>query len=437
MKNKGQEEKRILVIGGGAAGMMAALFAVGKGCGVHLFEQNEKLGKKLFITGKGRCNFTNACSREEMLANVVSNPRFLYSALNSWDSRDTIRFFEELGVRTKVERGNRAFPASDHSSDIIRALEQALRERGAVIHLRSKVTGICTEQESGDGSEADSACSGKERKKVTGVRLENGTFIRGDAVILASGGLSYPSTGATGDGLRFARALGHTTKPCRPALVPLEVREPWAEELQGLSLRNVTLTVNYGKKKKYQEFGEMLFTHFGISGPLVLSASSVIGKALEEGELSAWIDLKPALTDEQLDARILREFEQAPNKSFRNAAGSLFPAKLRPVMINLSGIDGEKPVREVTREERRRFTGLIRHLPLTITALRGWREAVITQGGIHVKEVDPSTMESKLVRGLYICGEVLDLDAMTGGFNLQIAWATGHAAGCAAGEERE
>ena len=417
--------------------MMAALFAVREGVSVHLFDQNEKLGKKLFITGKGRCNFTNACGQDEMLANVVTNPRFLYSAFNSWNSADTIRFFEELGVRTKIERGNRAFPASDHSSDIIRALEQALRSRGVVIHLRSKVTQICTETADDRDTQSEAAPqkkTGGVRRTVTGVRLENGSFIRGDAVVLATGGLSYPSTGSTGDGYRFAVGEGHTLKPCRPALVPLETGESWAAELQGLSLRNVTLTIPYGKKKKYQEFGEMLFTHFGISGPLVLSASSVIGRALEEGPLSAWIDLKPALSDEQLDARILREFEQSPNRSFQNAAGSLFPSRLRPVMVKLSGIDGDKPVREVTREERALFLALIRRLPLTITGLRSYREAVITQGGIHVKEVDPSTMESKLVRGLYICGEVLDLDAMTGGFNLQIAWATGHAAGCAAGQ---
>ena len=399
--------------------MMAALFAVGGGCRVHLFEQNEKLGKKIYITGKGRCNFTNACGRDETLQNVVSNPRFLYSALSSWDSEDTIRLFEELGVRTKVERGNRAFAASDHASDIIRALEQALRERGVVIHLRSKVSEICTEEDT-----------------VTGIRLENGTFIHGDAVILATGGLSYPSTGSTGDGLRFASAAGHTLVSCRPALVPLETEESWVPELQGLSLRNVTLTIPYGKKKKYEAFGELLFTHFGISGPLVLSASSYIGPALEQGKLPGWINLKPALDEEQLNARLLREFEQAPNKAFHNAAASLFPAKLLPVMVRLSGIDGSKPVRDVTREERLHFAELIRHLPVTITSLRGFREAVVTQGGVRVKEIDPSTMESKKVRGLYLCGELLDLDALTGGFNLQIAWATGHAAGCAAGRTK-
>ena len=465
-----EKTPRILVVGGGAAGMMAALFAVGAGHSVHLFEQNEKLGKKLFITGKGRCNFTNACSREDILRNVISNPRFLYSSIHAWDSDDSIRFFEELGVPVKVERGNRAFPASDHSSDIIRALEKALRDRGVVIHLRSKVTEICIEEitaentaeneqephkqdlhdQKSPGQEihtcgitytAGRRKTSSERKKkdtkpagrVVGVRLENGTVIRGEAVILAAGGLSYPSTGATGDGLRFAADAGHSVTACRPALVPLETREPWAAELQGLSLRNVTLTIPYGKKKKYEEFGEMLFTHFGISGPLVLSASSVIGEALEKGPLEAWINLKPALDDAQLDARLLRELEQSPNRSFRNAVSSLFPARLLPVMIRLSGIPQDRPAREITHAERQRFLQLIRHLPMTVTGTRSFREAIITQGGVSVREIDPATMESRKIRGLYLCGEMLDLDALTGGFNLQIAWATGHAAGCAAG----
>ncbi len=416
------------MIGGGASGMMAAFFASAGGAAVHLFEQNEKLGKKVYITGKGRCNFTNACSREETLRNVVSNSRFLYSALNGWDSSDTIRLFEQLGVRTKVERGSRAFPVSDHASDIIRAMEKALRDRGVVIHLRSKVTEICTEtkDDAGPGIE-----DGRQRT-VTGLRLENGVFIRGDAVILAAGGLSYPSTGAGGDGLRFAAAAGHTVTETRPALVPLETEEDWVPDLQGLSLRNVALTIPYGKKK-FEGFGELLFTHFGISGPLVLSASSYIGAALEKGRLSGWINLKPALDPDQLEARLLREFEQAPNRAFHNAAAPLFPAKLVPVMVRLSGIDAAKPVRDITRKERQRFAELIRHLPLTVTASRGFREAIITQGGVSVKEVVPSTMESKKVRGLYLCGELLDLDALTGGFNLQIAWSTGHAAGCAAG----
>lgn len=418
-----EKTPRILVVGGGAAGMMAALFAVGEGHSVHLFEQNEKLGKKLFITGKGRCNFTNACSREEMLANVISNPRFLYSSIQRWDSNDSQRFFARLGVPVKVERGNRAFPASDHSSDIIRALEKALRDSGVVIHLRSKVAGICLEEDPA------SAAPGK---RAVGVRLDNGAVIRGASVILAGGGLSYPSTGASGDGLRFAADAGHTVTACRPALVPLETRESWVPTLQGLSLRNVTLTVAYGKKKKYEAFGEMLFTHFGISGPLVLSASSVIGKELEKGPLQAWINLKPALDEAQLDARLLREFEQAPNRAFRNAAASLFPAKLLPVMVELSGIPQDTPAREITHAQRQQFLQLIRHLPMTLTGTRSFREAIITQGGVNVREVDPATMESKKVRGLYLCGEMLDLDALTGGFNLQIAWTTGHAAGQAA-----
>ncbi|MCC6093826.1 MAG: NAD(P)/FAD-dependent oxidoreductase [Eubacterium sp.] len=409
---------KVCVIGGGAAGMAAAIFAAERGFPVHLFEQNEKLGKKLFITGKGRCNFTNACEKDELFGHVVTNPRFLYSAFNNFNSQDAIRFFEQLGVRTKVERGNRAFPASDHSSDIIRAMEKRLQSLDVKVHLKSRVQKVLTEPLS--PSEADK----KQTRQVTGILLENGAVIDCDAVILATGGLSYPSTGATGDGLRIASSLGHTVQKTRPALVPMETGEDYIPKLQGLSLRNVTLTIPYGKKKKFQEFGEMLFTHFGISGPLALSASSYIGRALEDGPLPAFIDLKPALTDEQLDARLLREFERARNKELKNAVASLFPAKLRPVMIEVCGIPADKPVNEITREERAHFRQLVKAFPFTITGLRGYNEAIITQGGIHVKEINPSTMESRLVQGFYVIGEVLDVDAVTGGFNLQIAWAT-------------
>lgn len=409
---------KICVIGGGAAGMACAMFAAERGFKVHLFERNEKLGKKLFITGKGRCNFTNACEKDELFSHVVTNPRFLYSAFNSFSSQDTIRLFESLGVHTKVERGNRAFPSSDHSSDIIRALEGRLRLLDVKIHLKTRVMKILTENLSPEETIK------KQNRRVSGILLENGSVIPCDAVILATGGLSYPSTGSIGDGFVIAENLGHTLQKQRPALVPLETAESYIPELQGLSLRNVTLTIPYGKKKQFHEFGEMLFTHFGISGPLALTASSYIGKYLEDGPLAAYIDLKPALTDEQLDARLLREFENARNKELKNATASLFPAKLRPVMMKLSAIPEDKPVNEITREERAGFRRLVKAFPFTITGLRSYNEAIITQGGISVKEINPSTMESRLVRGMYAIGEILDLDAVTGGFNLQIAWST-------------
>ena len=413
---------KCVIIGGGAAGMAAALFLAEAGAEVFLLEQNEKLGKKLFITGKGRCNFTNACDVDGLLSHIVTNPRFLYSSFYGWDSNHTIDLFEKLGVKTKVERGNRAFPASDHSSDIIRALEKRLREKGVSISLRTKVSEIL----------ADTDTDGK--KKIKGVLLSDGTGIPADAVVVATGGLSYPSTGATGDGYHFAEETGHRIDSCRPALVPLVTQEDYIPKMQGLSLRNVTLRIPYGKKKEFKEFGELLFTHFGISGPLALSASSYIGSALEENQksggngLPAFLDLKPALTEKQLDDRLLREFGEAKNKEFKNVIPGLFPASLRPVMLDLSGIPGEKPVREITKEERKNFISLIKSFPFTITGTRGYKEAIITQGGVSVKDVNPSTMESRRVGGLYFAGEVLDLDGVTGGYNLQIAWATAHTA---------
>jgi predicted Rossmann fold flavoprotein len=413
---------KCVIIGGGAAGMAAALFLAEAGAEVCVLEQNEKLGKKLFITGKGRCNFTNACDVDELFAHIVTNPRFLYSSFYGWDSNQTIDLFEKLGVKTKIERGNRAFPASDHSSDIIRALEKRLREKKVHICLRTKVSKLLT----------DAGADGKE--KITGVLLSDGTAASADAVVLATGGLSYPSTGATGDGYRFAEETGHRIAPCRPALVPLVTAEAYIPRMQGLSLRNVTLRIPYGKKKEFKEFGELLFTHFGISGPLALSASSYIGSALEENQkkdgegLPASLDLKPALTEKQLDDRLLREFGEAKNKEFKNVIPGLFPASLRPVMLELSGIPGEKPVREVTKEERKRFIALIKSFPFTITGTRSYNEAIITQGGVSVRDVNPSTMESRRVSGLFFAGEVLDLDGVTGGYNLQIAWATAHTA---------
>lgn len=402
--------RRVLIIGGGAAGMALAVFAAERGAEVHVFEQNEKLGKKLFITGKGRCNFTNACEEEEFFQKVVSNPKFLYSSVYGFSSRDAIEFFEKLGVHTKVERGNRAFPASDHSSDIIRGLERRMKKLDVHVHLNTKVEKILCREGRACGVEAA------------------GRQFEGDAVAVATGGLSYPSTGATGDGYRFARECGHRVTELRPALVPLEAKETYIPQMQGLSLRNVELTVTDGRKKLFSEFGELLFTHFGISGPLALSASSYVGKRLEKGELAARIDLKPALTPEQLDARLLREFEKSWNRQFKNVLPELFPSKMIPVILELSGIPGEAAVHDVTRGQREEFVRLTKAFPFTLTGTRGYREAVITQGGVQVREIHPATMESKILSGLYFVGEVLDLDALTGGFNLQIAWSTARAA---------
>ena len=408
--------EKIVIIGGGAAGMAAGVFLGEQGHKVHIFEKNEKLGKKLFITGKGRCNLTNSCDEETFFQSVVTNPKFLYSAFYGFTNQDAIRFFENLGLRIKEERGGRIFPVSDHSSDVIGVLEKKLKQLDVKIHLKSRVREIRTEE-------------GPERKnRVKGVVLENGAEIEADRVIVATGGYSYQATGSTGDGYRFARETGHGVTDIRPALVPVEIREEYIVRMQGLSLKNVELTVKDGKKVLYKNFGELLFTHFGMSGPLVLTASSYIGKRLEKGPLQGFLDLKPALTVEQLDRRLLREFEEGLNKQFKNVITGWFPAKLYPVMLELGEIPPEKKVHEITREERMAFLERVKKFPFTITGLRGFREAIITQGGIKVKEIDPGTMESKKVKGLYFIGEVLDLDGVTGGFNLQIAWSTAKAA---------
>lgn len=404
--------KKVLVIGGGAAGMMAAVAAAGNGAQVLLLEKNEKLGKKLFITGKGRCNITNAADLEDLFSAVVSNPKFLYSSFYSFTNDQVISFFEELGVQTKVERGGRVFPVSDHSSDVIRALEREMDRLGVEIRLRTEVKELIIENST-----------------VKGVLLSSGKKMYVDAVIAATGGISYPSTGSTGDGYRFAGQCGHKVTELLPSLVPMEVKEWYARELMGLSLRNIEIRVTDGKKKLYQEFGEMLFTHYGVTGPVILSASSIVGKKLKEKELTLHIDLKPALTEEQLDKRVLREFEENHNRQFKNAVDSLFPSKLRPIMVELSGIPEEKKVHEITKEERLHFVRLIKDFTMTLSGLRGYKEAIITKGGVSVKEIDPGTMKSKLVKGLYFAGEVLDLDAVTGGYNLQIAWSTGYLAG--------
>lgn len=407
--------KKVLVIGGGAAGMMAAVFAARGGREVHVFEKNEKLGKKLFITGKGRCNITNAGEMDTLFTSVVSNSKFLYSAFYGFTNEQTITFFEELGVPVKIERGNRVFPVSDHSSDVIGALSREMNRLGVEVHLHAEVEKILTDRENPE--------------LIRGIRLKNGKEVAGDACIVATGGISYPSTGSTGDGLRFAEELGLKVTELFPALVPMEVKEWYAKELQGLSLRNVTAAIYDGKKKLYEEFGEMLFTHYGVSGPIIISASSSVGKKLKEKELRLCIDLKPALTQEQLDQRILRDFEENRNKQFKNSVDRLFLAKLKPIMIELSGISPEKKVNEISKEDRIRFVKLIKEFPMTLTGLRSYKEAIITKGGVSVKEINPGTMESKKIKGLYFIGEVLDLDALTGGFNLQIAWSTAAAAG--------
>lgn len=407
----------VIVVGGGAAGMFAAIAAAKNGHQVTLYEKNEKLGKKIFITGKGRCNITNAADMEELFDAVVTNSKFLYSSFYGYTNQNVIDFFEDAGVPVKIERGNRVFPISDHSSDVIRALEREMKKVGVKVCLNTEVKSVEAEK-------------GKFNKVV----LKDTTTQTADACIVATGGLSYRSTGSTGDGFRFAENVGHKVTQCFPSLVSMETKEPWICELQGLSLRNVEAKILDGKKELYKDFGEMLFTHFGVSGPLIISASSYVGKKFmdkngQKKELTLEIDLKPALTEEQLDQRVLRDFEENHNRQFKNAITKLFPTKLIPVMLELGGIDPEKKVNSIEKEERKQFVHLIKHFRMTLTGLRDYPEAIITKGGVNVKEIDPGTMESKLVKGLYFAGEVLDLDALTGGFNLQIAWSTGYAAG--------
>ena len=415
---------KVLIIGGGAAGMMAGVFAARNHHEVHILEKNEKLGKKVFITGKGRCNVANACDTEELFPAVMSNPKFLYSGFYSFGPQDVMDFFEEAGVPLKVERGNRVFPQSDHSSDIIRALERELKKAGAGVHLHTAVKKVVKERTSDPET-------GIEKEKITGIILADGTFMEGDAVIVATGGFSYQSTGSTGDGYRFAEELGLKVTDISPSLVPLKTKEDYIPKLQGLSLKNTGLTIKNGKKVLYEDFGEMMFTHFGVTGPMILSASAHIGSKLAKapnGELTAYLDLKPALTREQLDARVLREFESGQNKQFKNVIGVLFPSSLTPVMLELGGIPADKKIHDISREERQHFIDLIKAFPFTITGMGEFKEAIITKGGVSVKEINPGTMESKKISGLYFAGEVLDLDAVTGGYNLQSAWSTAYLA---------
>lgn len=407
----------VVIIGCGAAGMMAGIHLAQMGYHPVIFEKNDRAGKKLFITGKGRCNLTNNCPKDELFGNIVTNPKFMYSAINSFDSEATMDFFEQLGLPLKTERGNRVFPASDHSSDVIRVLTDALKNNNVSIHYKTEVLDILTE--------------GEEEKHVIGlvVKKENGAkeTIKCNRIVVATGGLSYPLTGSTGDGYRWAKELGLSVIAPYPALVPMEIAEPVCKELMGLSLKNVSVafeTVVKNKKKVlYSGFGEMLFTHFGVSGPLILSASSYLNKYLDEGIILS-IDLKPALSEEQLEQRLLRDFGESKNKQIRNAISDLLPKSMLPVILERSGIDPYKKVNEVTKAERMELIHCLKHFTLTVSGFRGFDEAIITQGGVSVKEIDPRNMNAKKVGGLQFIGEVLDVDALTGGFNLQVAWST-------------
>lgn len=430
---------KVLIVGAGAAGMMAAISAAYEGNEVCVYEHNEKPGKKIYITGKGRCNITNACNTEEIFSKIMTNSKFMYSALYTFTNNDVIEMFNKLGCATKVERGERVFPVSDKSSDVISALQREMKKNNVKVQYNSEVTKIITDNNQFAAIEV----------------RENGKKYRvqGDKLIIATGGLSYPSTGSTGDGYTFAKNLGHTIKELSPSLVPFNIKDSEYKELQGLSLKNVELSISVDDKKIYKEFGEMLFTHFGISGPLVLSSSPILIQYLEKAKkkynkimskkdsnadvtlkgykpkVDISIDLKPALTKEQLNLRILRDFEKNIKKNFGNSLDELLPKKLIPIIIKRASIDPNKKVSFITKEERAILVDVIKELRYEFLSFRGYSEAIITKGGVNVKEINPSTMESKLVKGVYFAGEVLDVDAVTGGYNLQVAWSTGYLAG--------
>ncbi|MGI5897195.1 MAG: NAD(P)/FAD-dependent oxidoreductase [Oscillospiraceae bacterium] len=403
----------VIVVGGGPAGMMAAGTAARGGLRVLLLEKNPRMGRKLMITGKGRCNVTNNCDVQDFLNHVPTNPRFLQSAIHRFTPQDAMTFFEELGVPLKTERGNRVFPVSDKAVDVVDAMVKFVRESGVNVQYEAPVKALSCQ----DGA-------------VAGVTLESGEMLEADAVVVATGGKSYPRTGSTGDGYRLAEQVGHTILPPRPSLVPIETQEDWCQRVQGLSLKNVTLSavdVESGKIR-YSEMGEMLFTHFGVSGPLVLSLSAHLGD-LTKRQYRLLIDLKPALDVQALDARLLRDFSALQNKDFGNSLEKLLPRKLIPVIISMSGIPSTTKVNQITREQRRRLCELLKAVPLTVWRFRPIDEAVVTSGGVKVGEINPKTMESKLVKGLFFAGELIDVDAYTGGYNLQIAYSTGYAAG--------
>lgn len=405
-------KNRVVVIGGGPAGIMAAGIAAGKGSEVVLLEKNERLGKKLLISGKGRCNITNDTDIEGLIENTPGNGNFLYSAFYTFSNQDLIAFFNELGLETKVERGGRVFPASDSAKNVMHALQVFLSNNNVKIMTETAVKKILTEE-----------------SRVSGVECMNGKVIEADAVILAVGGMSYPGTGSTGDGYAMAKAVGHTIAPLKPSLVPLITKEAWIRDLQGLSLKNIEVTFKNTKGKDiYTDFGEMIFTHFGVSGPVILSASRHL-LAYDFRDIRLTIDLKPALSHEKLDERIQRDFDKYSRKQFKNSLEDLLPQKLIPVIIQLSEIEQDKPVHQITREERKRLAALLKGLETTIIGARPIKEAIVTAGGIRTGEINPSTMESKKVDGLFFAGEIIDVDAYTGGFNLTIAFSTGYLAG--------
>ena len=404
--------KEVIIIGGGAAGLMCGVTLAENGIKTTIVEKNEKLGKKIYITGKGRCNMTNLCERQEFFKSVTSNPKFLYSSVNAFDAAQTVEFFENHGLRTKTERGNRVFPESEHASDVTKTLEKAFKRAGGQVVLNTVVTDIVSEN----------GC-------FSGVKLNDGTCLRADACVIATGGLSYESTGSTGDGYVFAARLGHKVTDTFPSLVGLKTIETFVNELEGLSLKNVGLSAWVNGKKKYDEQGEMLFTRNGISGPLVLTVSSLLAKNIAGNDkVTVKIDMKPALDEEALDRRVLKDFAESVNKDIKNVLGGLLPSSLIPVILTLSGIGAERKVNGINAKERERLVRLIKGIPLEIKCSGGFNEAVITQGGVSVKEINPKTMESKLCSGIYFAGEVMDVDALTGGYNLQIAWSTAHAA---------
>lgn len=433
---------RVAVIGGGAAGMMAALRARECGHTVTLYEKNEKLGKKVYITGKGRCNVTNACDAEEFFEHVTGNVKFFYSAFYGFDNHAVMELIEKAGCRLKTERGNRVFPVSDHSSDVIKALRVRLEQLGCEIRYHAAVKQLLFEEYASDDDDVMASNSMEEgvhkafkkkknkyEKKITGIITSDGKKEQYDAVILATGGVSYPSTGSTGDGHEFARKAGLNVTELKPSLVPFEVKEAWCGKLQGLSLKNVTATLWIDGKKVFTQMGELLFTHFGVSGPLILTASSVLAQKKNYNDVMLTIDLKPALTTEQLDKRFLKEFEEGHNKQLKNILPSLYPSSLAALMPELAEVDESKPAHSITREERECLVKRTKELQLTVVGTRGFAEAIITSGGVDLKEINPSTMECKRIKGLFVAGELLNLDAHTGGYNLQIAWSTGYLAG--------